>query len=108
MNSQPANDEVAEEVVDTAYEAMCAELNLWNIVGPLEERRSNLPPRVFYNAVRNNKDVLHPEAQPTVISLIDKPHAVACVQWHSLRAAIAAVMRELAPTASSIGDDTNG
>lgn len=108
MNSPPANDEVEERLVDLGYEAMCEELNLWNIVGPLENRRPNLPPQEFYNAVRNNKTAVSPEAFPTVISLKSKPHAVACVQWHSLRAALAAVMRELAPIASSIGDDTNG
>lgn len=108
MNSQPANDPVTEELVDLGYEAMCEELGHWNIVGPLEQRRPNLPPKEFWNAVRKNETLLQPEAAPTVISLISKQHAVACVQWHSLKAALAAVMRELTPSVSSIGDTPNG
>lgn len=95
MNT-PANDELPDELIDTAYEAMSAELDHWNIVGPLTERRAPpLPPREFWNAVRKNNAAIEEQPRPTIFHLKDRPTAIACVQWHGLKAAITAVKGEL-------------
>lgn len=106
--TEPANDELPEALVDRAYEAMCEELNNWSIVGPLEEPRAKpLPPREFWNAVRNPNQIIG--GTPTDLHhLATRQHAVACVQWHGLRAALVAVMGELGPLPSDTGDNSNG
>lgn len=100
MNSQPANDPVSDEITDLAMDAMSEELSHWQVVGPLVERRQHLPDREYWNAVRTNPEVLNVRPAPTIHHLKDKANAIACVQWHGLRAGLTAVMRELAPSAS--------
>lgn len=95
---------IEDETVDRAYEAMCAELSLWQIVGPLEERRTNLPPREFWNAVRVAENDIN-SAPSKLFHLDSRANAIACVQWHGLAAALAAVKRELAPLPASNDDN---
>jgi len=96
---------ITDEQVDRAYEIMSEELNHWQIVGPLEERRGkHLPPREFWNAVRTT--AINETHDPIIFHLTTKANAIACVQWHGLKAVLAAVRRELAPSASeTVGND---
>lgn len=85
--------DIPDELVDLAYEAMSAELSHWSIIGPLEDRRSgNLPVREFWNAVRTEQSSIDAAPQHEITHLKSRQYAVACVQWHGLKAAIAALM----------------
>lgn len=100
-------DQITNAEVDRAYEVMCEELNHWQIVGPLVERRRHLPDREYWNAVRTT--VLdHGATVPEITHLDCKANAVACVQWHGLRAVVAAIKGELAPSVSETSSNDNG
>lgn len=96
-----------EADVDHAYEIMSDELSHWQVVGPLAERRTNLPDREYWNAVRTSQVATDAEPTITITHLKDRAHAIACVQWHGLKAVLAAFERELAPSASSTGGNDN-
>lgn len=99
------DDWPTDELVDKAYELMSDELHKWQIVGPLVERRKNFPDREYWNAVRTEQKAI--DATPTheMTHLKDRSYAIACVQWHGLKAVLAALKRELAPLPAS-NDDT--
>lgn len=105
----PANDTIEDEVVDRLLEVYWDELRLWNIIGPLEERRTNLPPRPFWNAVRTPPEIIiGMKPENTIIHFKDIEHARACIQWHALKAVLTAFLGELTPLVSDTGGKPNG
>ena len=94
------NSPLPDDIVDKGLEAFDTEASKWQIVGPLEERRPNLPPREFWNVVREPRSSIildqNKEPEPLVIHMKSKEYAFACVRWHSLQAALEAVKQELA------------
>lgn len=99
---------ISEAQIDCAYEVMCEELNHWQIVGPLAERRRNLPDREYWNAVRTEQMSIDSAPQNEITHLKDKATAIACVQWHGLKAVLEAFEGELAPVASEAAGNDNG
>lgn len=101
------DDWPTEEIVDKAYELMSDELHKWQIVGPLAERRPNLPDREYWNAVRTEQTSIDSVPTHEITHLKDRSYAIACVQWHGLKAVLAALKRELAPSASITDGNDN-
>jgi hypothetical protein len=95
------NSPIPDEVVDKALAAYHGELQLWQIVGPMvERRRKPLPDREFWNAVRTEPAPIiitsdAAPAEPRVIHLQDQQFAWACVQFHGIQAALEAVRDEI-------------
>lgn len=98
---------IDEAAVDRAYEVMCAELNHWQIVGPLAERRPNLPDREYWNAVRTEQSAADAAPKHEITHLKDRSTAIACVQWHGLRAVLTDLEGELAPSVSETSEQAN-
>jgi len=67
-----------------------------------------MPPRTFWNAVRDNASAIHDKPDNTIIHLTTREHAVACVQWHGLKAVITALKGELGPSLAVSGNDNTG
>jgi hypothetical protein len=97
---------IPDELVDLAMEALTDELEYWRIMGPdakgtfIAVRDPQIEMKMKASAII----MPHTETEPQArihYRLKDKGHAVACLQWHALRAALAAVKRELAPSASN-------
>lgn len=103
------SENITEELVDKMLDIYWAELRLWNIIGPLEERRTNLPPRPFWNAVRTPpQSIIDAQPENTIIHFKDIESARACIQWHGLKAVLSAFLGELAASASDSGGTSNG
>lgn len=100
---------IPDSLVDHAYSVMCEELNHWQIVGPLEQRRANLPPRTFWNAVRTEETAaIDARPDPIIFHMDSKANAIACVQWHGLKAVITALKGELGLIPSNDDSTSNG
>lgn len=112
MTEEAANDtaeQISEELVDKMLDVYWNELQLWNIIGPLEERRTNLPPRPFWNAVRTPPElIIGMKPENTIIHFRDAESARACIQWHGLKAVLVAFIGELAAFASTTEGTPNG
>lgn len=104
----PANDVLDDDTIDDLLIVYHDELNRWNIVGPLEERRTNLPPREFWNAVRTEEGAEGLRPEPKIIHFKTRSDAVCCVQWHGLKAALTAFLGVLATSASEEADNSHG
>lgn len=107
-----------EDLVDIAYEALTDELEYWRIIGP--------DAKGVYIAVRDPQiemkmkaaAIIMPQTSADEIAaensvrksfrLKDKTHAVACLQWHALQAALVAVRGELSPSLSNTVATTTG
>lgn len=104
------SDEDLEELTDLAYEALTDELEHWRIIGPdakgvfIAVRDPQIEMKMKAAAIiapqASVNDVEGKDSARKMFRMMDKEHAVACLQWHALRAALAAVKRELAPSAS--------
>lgn len=101
-------NELPDDLVDRAYEAMTDELEFWRIIGPdakghyVAVRDSEIQMKMKATAIIMPNAADKPTATEVqkMFRMVDKAHAVACLQWHALRAAIAAVKRELVPSTS--------
>lgn len=106
---------ITDALVDLAYEAMTDELEYWRIIGPDAQgvyvaiRDPEIQLKMKASAIIVPSEQIKPPTEvQKAFRMRDKPHAVACLQWHALRAALAAVKRELDPSSSEIGDASTG
>lgn len=112
-----AEDVISEDLTDLAYEAMTNELEYWRIIGPDKQnafiaiRDPEIVMKMKATAIimpDASTDVARQNAAAKNFRLKDKQHAVACLQWHALRAALAAVKRELVlSTSEQAANDTS-
>ena len=99
MTEEPLNDnDELEAITDRAMEAMQIELDHWKIIGPTAQDtylavRDPIPAMIFAD---HSAAVDMATSAAKNFHMKDKAHAVLCLQWHGLRAAIAAVKEELA------------
>lgn len=101
MVSSPTNENspVPDDVVFKAQEIFEAELACWQIVGPMAERRPNLPDREFWNVVRRDPapatiiqvEPMENTSEVKIIHLQSKEYAYSCIRWHGIRAVLEAI-----------------
>lgn len=104
---------ITDELVDRAYEAMTDELEFWRIIGPDNQGAFVALRDPEIQMKLKAAAVIMPNTGPETATLVnyrlrDKAHAVACLQWHALKAALAAVKGELGPIPSNEDGNDNG
>lgn len=96
-----ANDPLPDDLIDSAYDIMCAELDHWQIIGPQQDARTRVE---FFSAVRRlDQQGFAPvslreagsAAQIEHKAFTERKYAIAYIQWRSLKAVLEAMQEPL-------------